>query len=366
MTMDTNRSAMKIEWEELFSPETESQVQDMIAARSVPLVREVGAAAEAKPVWYRGQLAQMSLAGLLGGLLAWGLTEFILLAFPDMEVTASNILFTMVLGFGIGLIVALWEGVVTRSWAKAKIALIRTGPALAGLTLIGGVIADRIYQPWIENVYQNTIAQAYALDWTEAQFSDAITSALHLPRGVAWAIVGLVAGLAIGIGSRNRQKVINGALGGFAGGLLGGFMFDFFNSGPPARAFGIMIMGLAIGLGIALVERARREHWLEIVSGGMAGKQFILYGDSTTIGASPDNDVTLIKDPAIAPHHAVLKASSDSLELAAQSFEYTTLVNGAQFEKRTLVDGDVVQFGSTMLRYRNKSEQPVVAGAIVG
>ena len=130
MTMDTNRSAMKIEWEELFSPETESQVQDMIAARSVPLVREVGAAAEAKPVWYRGQLAQMSLAGLLGGLLAWGLTEFILLAFPDMEVTASNILFTMVLGFGIGLIVALWEGVVTRSWAKARVGSTASGPPM--------------------------------------------------------------------------------------------------------------------------------------------------------------------------------------------------------------------------------------------
>lgn len=366
MTMDPNNGALKIEWDELYSAETESQVQDIITARSVPLVREVGIAAEAKPAWYRRQIVQMSLAGLLGGLFAWGLTEVILSDSSDMSATAVNILFTMLLGLGIGLVVALWEGLVTRSWAKIKMALLRTGPALAGLTLLGGVIADRIYQPWIESVFTDVEARAYTLGWTDAQFYDALYSAMHLPRGVAWAIVGLVVGLGIGIGSRNKQKVINGALGGIAGGLLGGFMFDFFTSGPAARAFGIMITGLAIGLGMALVERARRQHWLEIVSGGMAGKQFILYGDRTTIGTAPENDVTLIKDPAIAPHHAVLSASSDSLALAAQSAAHPVLVNGAAVETRRLVDGDVVQFGTTMLRYRNKSEQPVVAGPIVG
>ena len=59
-------------------------------------------------------------------------------------------------------------------------------------------------------------------------------------------------------------------------------------STTSARITGIAITGLAIGLGIGLVEVARRQHWLEIMTGGMAGKQFILYSSRTTIGAETE------------------------------------------------------------------------------
>ena len=318
MTTETNSGALKIEWDELYSEETESQVQDIITARSVPLVREVGAATEAKPAWYRGQIAQMSLAGLLGGLFAWGLTRA---SFPRTGDVGDGQQHPVHHGARL----RDRPGRCAMGWHSDEILgqdQDRADPHRPGAGRSDPARGDRRrpdYQPWIESVFTDIEAQAYTLDWTADQFYDALSSAMHLPRGVAWAVVGLVVGLAIGIGSRNKQKIINGALGGFAGGLIGGFMFDFFTSGPAARAFGIMITGLAIGLGIALVERARRQHRLEIVSGGMAGKQFILYSDRTTIGTAPDNDVTLIKDPAIAPYHAVLSASADSLELAAQS-----------------------------------------------
>ena len=367
MTTETNSGALKIEWDELYSAETESQVQDIITARSVPLVREVGAAAEAKPAWYRGQIVQMSLAGLLGGLLAWGLTEVILSAYPEMSATASNILFTMVLGFGIGLVVALWEGISDQILGQDQD---RADPHRPGAGRSDPARRDhrRPDLPAVDRERLRRLSRPGVharLDGRPVLRRAVVGNAPAPRRRVGdrrtrrWA---LRSGSAAATGRRSST----GPSAVSSAGSLGGFMFDFFTSGPAARAFGIMITGLAIGLGIALVERARRQHWLEIVSGGMAGKQFILYGDRTTIGTAPDNDVTLIKDPAIAPHHAVLNASSDSLELAAQSPAYPTLVNGAPVEKRTLVDGDVVQFGTTMLRYRNKSEQPVVAGAIVG
>lgn len=358
---------LQIGWDDLYTSETDGYVQQLQAAQAAPLVRAVGDASDAKPAWYRGQIAQMALAGVAGGAIAWLIIELFLRPDSDtLSATASNILFTVILGFAIGLTIAAWDGISTRSMAKIGRNLATAAPALAVTTLVGGVIANAIYQPWIEATVERVFTQAVALDWNDDQLYSALGNAMHLPRGVAWAIVGLAAGVGIGLGSRQMQRVLNGAIGGVIGGFLGGAVFDFFTSGVPARALGMAITGLAIGLGIGLVEVARRQHWLEIMTGGMAGKQFILYSNRTTIGAGADNDVTLIKDPAIAAHHAVLSASDRGLTAAPTNPMAPLLVNGAPVSSQGLSDGDVLQLGSTMLRYRDKAEEPVAPGAIVG
>lgn len=362
---------LAIGWDDLTSPEVDAQVQRMREAQSVPLVRSVGEPEDAKPAWYRGQIVQMSIAGLIGGLLAWAVQELVL---PGDSVTQTselgtamiNIGFTMLIGLSVGIVLASWEGVFARSWAKIGRSLRIAGPVLIGTTLAGGFLAHVIYTNWTEAIWQSAIEKGIALDWTDAQFFDYVTSQLHLPRGVAWAVVGLAAGIGLGIASRASQRIINGAIGGVIGGFAGGALFDFFTSGVSARLVGIAITGAAIGLAIGLVEVARRQHWLEIVTGGMAGKQFILYTGATTLGSSPECDVTLIKDPGIAPVHARLDSRPEGLQASSTDPSLPALVNGAALGQQTLRDGDMLQLGSTMLRYRDKAEQQVVDGPIAG
>lgn len=360
---------LNIGWSDLESPDTIRHAEGMKAAQAVPLVRNVGAPRTEKRAWYRGQLVQLALAGLMGGLLAWLLIEVI--TQPDNsdrtdDPTISNILFTMILGFSIGIVLASWDGIQARSWSKIGNSLKWAVPILIGTTLVGGIVANAVYSAWIESIVETAILKAQSENWTETQALAYLQGQIHLPRGVAWSIVGLSAGLGIGLSTRRPQRIVNGAIGGLIGGFLGGVLFDFFTSGTMARIFGIALTGLTIGIAVGLVEIARRQHWLEIASGGMAGKQFILYGDRTSVGSGPDNDVTLIKDPNIGSTQVVLTVVAESLQLTSVDPQHATLVNGTAVQQQTLRDGDTVQLGSTLVVYRSRQSQQPVAGPIAG
>ncbi len=359
-------SRIDINWDDLNSDETRGHVSQMQEVQAAPLVRSVGSEQPAKSVWYRNQILNMAVAGLLGGLLAWGFIEVLLSDDSGLDTTATNIIFTMMVGLAVGIVVASWEGVMARSWRKIGNSLKWAGPILLGTTLLAGIIANVVYTGWIDSIYDNAIDLAVANDWSESQFLEYVQGQYHLPRGVAWSIVGIGAGLGLGLASRQGQRILNGVLGGLIGGFAGGALFDFFTSGPAARVVGLAITGLAIGLAIGLVEVARRQNWLEILSGGMAGKQFILYSDKTAVGSSPNNEITLIKDPQIAPTHMYLVSAGNGLSVETANASYPTLVNGAPVAKQQLRDGDIVQLGSTMLRYRDKAAEQVVSGPIVG
>lgn len=361
------RAGMTLTHDDLNSVETVAYAQEMKQAQSAPLIRPVGEVELAQAAWYRGGIVQMGIAGLLGGVLAWLLTELTTAMMPDdVSTFVSNMTFTVVIGFAIGLVMASWDGIMARSPQKVLKSLKTAVPVMLGTTVAFGLLANWIYTSWIGAISEDLYRKAIAFDWTETQIVNAFGSAAHLPRGVAWAIIGLAVGLGLGLASRQRQRVINGAIGGVLGGFIGGFMFDFFPGEVSARAFGIAVTGLVIGLAIGLVEVARRQHWLEIVSGGMAGKQFILYSQLTTVGSGPLNDVTLIKDPAIAETHAYLEQASGGLTIKSADPMHPTLINGVPVSEQELADGNMVQLGSTMLRYRDKAADEAVSGPIVG
>ena len=107
----------------------------------------------------------------------------------------------------------------------------------------------------------------------------------------------------------SKQRAINGALGGLGGGAVGGLVFEWITGEElfgvsTGRLVSLLAVGLAIAYAIRLVETARREAWLSIVSGGMAGSKFIVYHDVTRIGASPECEIFLLKDSAIQEQHA--------------------------------------------------------------
>lgn len=371
MNFDKNESpdkpGMTLTHDDLNSVETVAYAQEMKQAQNAPLIRPVGEAELAAPVWYRGGIAQMGIAGFLGGVLAWLLIELITAVEPeDVSAFVSNMTFIVVMGFAFGLVMASWAGIMARSPEKVLNSLKIAGPVMLGTTVAFGLIANWIYTSWTDAIFEDIYRKAIAFDWTDTQINDAVSSALHLPRGVAWAIIGLAVGLGLGLASRQRQRIINGAIGGVIGGFIGGAMFDFFPGGVSARAFGIAVTGLVIGLAIGLVEVARRQHWLEIVSGGMAGKQFILYSQRTTVGSGPLNDVTLIKDPGIAVTHAYFEQTPNGLAIKSADPMHPTLINGVPVSEQALTDGNMVQLGSTMLRYRDKAADEAVSGPVVG
>ena len=74
----------------------------------------------------RGSLFTLTLAGLVGGLFAFGLVE--LIAQPGSDDPwygngehAANIMFSLVMGLEIGLVIAGWDGIQARNFSSARL-----------------------------------------------------------------------------------------------------------------------------------------------------------------------------------------------------------------------------------------------------
>jgi len=355
--------------EELQASDVETRVQQMRAATAPQMVRAVGDAPS--QVRTRSVALVMLLAGLVGGLLGWGASELISESWRIEEsLSADNLIqceatsfeefqeqcmyepwyglgpvrttvaFLTPFAVVLGTLLIGWEGIQTRSgakfWRTAGVAL----PILLVAGAVGAWLASEVFKSMTDDIR--------SLD------------DMHLPRAIAWAIAACAIGLAVGAASRSGQRALNGAIGGAVGGFIGGFVFDYIDLSDtntiPNRLVGLTLTGAFVGLAIGLVEHARREHWLEIVSGGMAGKQFILYRDVTTIGSSPTCDITLIKDAGIGAQHATLQTSGGVAELRSFGPSLEVQVNGTPTTQGRLSEGDLLQMGTTILRYRNKAE----------
>ena len=121
---------------------------------------------------------------------------------------------------------------------------------------------------------------------------------------------------------------------------------------------------VSIGLGIGLIEQAAKTSWLEIVQGGMAGKQFILYKPTVSLGSAPTADVTLIKDPAIPAYAAEITRRAGAITLTSLDPARPVLVNGAAVTKTTLAEGSTIELGATVVRYRERSKKEVSASIV--
>jgi hypothetical protein len=363
---------------DLQSAEVVNRVEAMQAAQRVPLYREVGEASQSKPRWWQHALVWMTAAGLVGGLLAWFLLEYIIDAdsttrFGDDDAQLVNVVFTATMALVIGLVISLVDAFQAGGWSKVgRTSLIALPTALIS-GLVVGLVASQIYQSMTKNLVEDAVAK-----WTQLLTSGTVTESealeglqrdvtngLHVPRGLAWMPVGIAVGIVVGAASRSWRRTINTVAGGAIGGLIAGFVFDYFNSGTTARLVGIVLTGLLVGVGMGIVETIRRSMWLEIVSGGMSGKQFIVYDPDITIGSAPSCSITLIKDPNIAPTHARLVRKGGRTEIS-RAADQPLLVNGTDVERADVQDMSTLQLGSTVLRVREKSGNAIpTSGPIV-
>lgn len=93
--------------------------------------------------------------------------------------------------------------------------------------------------------------------------------------------------------------------------------------------------------GPALVVRA---------GGGRVGEHFLLTGERTTIGRSPDCDVFL-DDVTVSRRHAIITRSRDGFAIEDQGSLNGTFLNRRRIDSALLSDGDELQIGKYRLLF---------------
>jgi hypothetical protein len=290
----------------------------------------------------------------------WGLTDSL---FDDFETaTVENIVGTVSVAVLVGMTLVIGDslqaGAVSKLGQRSGIGI---GAALAS-GLILGAIASFFYISGVEDIIDNLSDSG--LSFADDRFFDEFVRHNQLNRGIAWSLIGLSAGLTVGIASLQWKRMLITGGGGLVGGFFGGFLFDMMPGQDAARVLGLLITGLSIGAMIALTEEAAKTSWVEITHGGMTGKRFILYKSTISLGSSPSADITLIKDIAIPAIAAVLEKRHGTMRMTSVDPQQPVLVNGAELAGGRIRDGDTLTIAETTLRYRERGEKAVRSGIV--
>jgi Inner membrane component of T3SS, cytoplasmic domain len=282
----------------------------------------------------------LGVAGLLGALVGWGITEH---AFVDGEGHRwGNIwmmpLMLMLMCLGFGVAESLVERSLSKAWWRGLLASV--------LGIVFGFVFDRI---------ASVIFAVAVMIVAELGVQTYRNPAFWIARGVAWMVFGVAGGLVYGIVDRSGKKIRYGILGGIIGAGLGGMIFDPIamatHAGAPSRAVGFSLLGLATGVAMGIVESALKDRWLYVAAGPLAGKQFILYKPVTAMGSSQQCDIYLFKDTSIQPQHASIELRGAQTFLHAAGQVY---ISGQPARNRALQSGDLIQIGRYSFHYREK------------
>lgn len=292
----------------------------------------------------RSNILQNIIAGAIGGLLAWLVTEML---FEDNgtaqsleQIIIEMALFGGVIGGLMGSALGAAEGVITR---VAPVAL-RGGAITLGVGFLGGMVGGGIGQILYSAMGGGTFAISMGMQ--------------VLARTLALGLVGLFIGLGQGISFRSSKKIINGLIGGMIGGLVGGLLFDLIGSvtmgGGTSRFIAITLMGAAVGAAIGMVDEIRKEAWLKVIAGPMAGKEYILFNEVTRVGSSPKCDIVIYRDPEVAPFQAIIEGKQGRYRIVNNSVDYPVFVNDRPVSASALANGQSIRMGSTVFLFQLK------------
>lgn len=364
-TSSQKKKKIVISLENVSSAEVDSIVNQLEEAKKVPLVRNIGEPEKTGGAWKA--ILWLAGAGIVGGVFTWALWEVILdLVFndDDEDATVGNIVTTMSVAVVIGL--SLVIGDALRASATSKLAQrigIGLGAAL-GLGLILGFIASSLYTTGTANIVDDLLDSGLSV--TDDAFWDEFYSRNQLNRGLAWMLIGLAAGLTVSIATLEWKRLLVTGGGGLIGGFLGGYLFDILPSEDAAQLTGLLITGLALGGSIALTEEATKTSWIEITHGGMAGKQFILYKNSISLGSAASADITLIKDTSMPAIAVTLEKQGGIMIVSSLDPSAPAFVNGVETIRGQIKDSDTLSIGKTGIRYRERGQKAVSSGIVRG
>jgi hypothetical protein len=300
---------------------------------------------------FGGTFPNSVVAALVAALAGWGAFR-LFFAHPPLTTDLVGLVAREVAVFGavFGAVYAAWEDARSGVWEAAA------RSAVTGLVLgaIGGgasgAVAQLIFEHLVKNIFDNVdnLTELVGI-YSSAKF--------YLARALAWAIFGAGVGISLGVAKRSSRRAINGVIGGVIGGALGGLVFHYASihveDEATAQLVGFGVVGLGIGVAVGLVEVARRQAWLKVVRGGMLGKEFIVYHQVTNVGSAPKCEITLIKDPQVAPYHCRIDDRGGRYSITA--YEGNAVgINGTGVTSHWLRAGDTVEIGGTALLYRER------------
>ena len=273
------------------------------------------------------------LLGAIGGLIGWQISNILGLSFTD-NLFLSEVIVGALLGGVIGLLIGFGEGFAAQN--------ILFGLRKSILSALLGAIGGAIALPIAEGVFLFIGGQTWS-------------------RPIGWAIFGLLTGLATGI--TGGAQLWKGGLGGLIGGALGGVLLEaaraVFADPLMGKAAGLILLGLSVGVFIALIVFLLSRAWLEVTTGKMKGMEFILDkflgkdAPSASIGSSPLKSDIVIADPDIAPQHAILKGEGTYFTLKDISMSGTYL-DGKKIEISRLSANQRIKMGKSEMVYREK------------
>jgi len=93
-----------------------------------------------------------------------------------------------------------------------------------------------------------------------------------------------------------------------------------------------------------------------MLAGPLAGKEFVLYKDPTSIGSSPKREIYLFKDPEVEPTHALIHRAGEGYEIEDQKSPSGTHVNGRKVSRQRLQNQDQIRVGQTVLLFTMKED----------
>ena len=277
------------------------------------------------------RLGVLALSGFAGGIIGFALSEMF---GPDTSYSSpsqlkidTGIWFALAM-FGMGAAIVAGNAFLDRKPPAPENIAIAVGALLVG-GFIAGYLAQTVYWSMLENASQDT--------------------SVRPARAIGWLIAGALGGVAVGSSFRTFKRIQNGLLGGAAGGLIGGLLFDSFGTDVGARALGLILISTLMGVLIGLIDTARTSMWLEVISGEMRGRQFLIMETKTIVGSARTAGVCLLSDRSVSEHHLVI-----NLVGAGANFNCTTqqpvLLNGGQASQGNLSHGDVLRIGNTEVR----------------
>ncbi|MEQ9379800.1 MAG: FHA domain-containing protein [Pirellulales bacterium] len=350
--MSNNPTPLRITDDDLKAPQVETYLETQAYLR-----RDVGAIGErswAVKIIYANWF-YLSLCCTVGGLVAWAITEpFFDDNADDTAATIAAIAIFPAVSGCVGLFLGTAEGLMCRNIPRAMM----SGAVGLGVGFVGGLLA---LIP-CGMVFSMMSEISFSL-WDNPQAEEMPTGlallVLMMGRGAAWSIAAIPAGIGQGIALREKKVIINGLVGAVLGGLLGGLLFDpislifLTDDGQAAasRAVGFATIGCLVGLFVGLVEGWTKTAWLLMQKGPLAGKQFILFKDTTMVGSVPKADIYLFKDDAIEAKHALIYNRGGSFEIEDCKTDDGTYVNGIPITRQTLRHGDQIVLGKTVLEF---------------
>ena len=243
------------------------------------------------------------------------------------------VLWTAILAMGLGVALVVAQNLYTDAVVLAASQAIRT--------LIGGLVAGGVAGFVTQGVYAMIGIQ-----------SGVLSGLLGL---VGWTFLGILIALGLSRVVPNLawlRASVGGALGGWLGGfafLIAGFAMPFFIGaalgGMAARVTGAVILGLCIGLMIAIVDAMLSEAVLE-VAWGPKDKKFITLGEKP-VGVGSNREVCQVYlkgQPPVVCRYRIERGQ-------------VVLENAATGGTKPIADGDQRTIGNVTLRLIERRSQ---------